>query len=298
MTSPMPQIGPRTWFVTGASRGLGAAIVRTVLDAGDRVVATARNRAALVETLGPDSDRLLSVSLDVTDPAAARAAVDAALAAFGRIDVLVNNAGYGHLSLFEESTADDAQAQYDTNVFGLMHVTRAVLPTMRAQRSGRIFNISSVGGIVGGASGSLYCASKFAVEGFTESLAGEVRDFGIHATVVEPGFFRTDFLEPISVRHGSQPIADYAAVSEALKAFYDSRSRNQAGDPVKLGLALIALADADQPPVRWAAGTDAVSMIEAKIAGLQAELDAWRALSLSTDGDFDFREEAGVSAWG
>ncbi|HWW11640.1 MAG TPA: SDR family NAD(P)-dependent oxidoreductase, partial [Brevundimonas sp.] len=230
--------------------------------------------------------------------AAARAAVDAALAAFGRIDVLVNNAGYGHLSLFEESTAEDAQTQYDTNVFGLMHVTRAVLPTLRAQRSGRIFNISSVGGIVGGASGSLYCASKFAVEGFTESLAGEVRDFGIHATVVEPGFFRTDFLEPTSVRHGSRPIADYAAVSEALKTFYDGRSGNQAGDPAKLGLALIALADADQPPVRWAAGTDAVSMIEAKIAGLQAELDAWRALSLSTDGDFEFREEAGVSAWG
>jgi len=298
MTSPIPQIGPRTWFVTGASRGLGAAIVRTVLDAGDRVVATARNRDSLVETFGPDTDRLLSVSLDVTDPAAAKAAVDAALAAFGRIDVLVNNAGYGHLSLFEESTADDAQTQYDTNVFGLMHVTRAVLPTMRAQRSGRIFNISSVGGIVGGASGTLYCASKFAVEGFTESLAGEVRDFGIHATVVEPGFFRTDFLEPTSVRHGSQPIADYAAVSEALKTFYDSRSRNQAGDPVKLGLALITLADADQPPVRWAAGTDAVGMIEAKIAGLQAELDAWRALSLSTDGDFAFREEAGVSAWG
>jgi NAD(P)-dependent dehydrogenase (short-subunit alcohol dehydrogenase family) len=289
---------PRTWFVTGASRGLGAAIVQTVLDAGDRVVATARSRDSLIRTFGPDSDRLLSVALDVTDAAAARAAVDAALAAFGRIDVLVNNAGYGNLSLFEESTAADVEAQYQTNVFGLMHVTRAVLPGMRAQRSGRIFNISSVGGIVGGPSGTLYCASKFAVEGFTESLAAEVRDFGIHVTVVEPGFFRTDFLEPTSVRYGSQPIADYAAVSEALKTFYDSRSRNQAGDPVKLGQALIALADAERPPVRWAAGTDAVGMVETKIASLQAELDAWRALSLSTDGDFEFREEAGTSAWG
>ena len=288
----------RTWFVTGASRGLGAALVQTVLDAGDRVVATARNRETLIEAFGPDSDRILSVALDVTDPAAARAAVEAALAAFGHIDVLVNNAGYGNLSLFEESTAEEVQAQYETNVFGLMHVTRAVLPGMRARRSGRIFNISSVGGIVGGPSGTRYCASKFAVEGFTESLAAEVRDFGIHATVVEPGFFRTDFLEPTSVRHGSQPIADYAAVSEALKTFYDSRSRNQAGDPARLGLALIALADADQPPVRWAAGTDAVGMVEGKIASLQAELDAWRALSLSTDGDFEFREEAGASAWG
>lgn len=288
----------RTWFITGASRGLGAALVRSVLDAGDRVVATARNRDSLVRTFGPDSDRLLSLALDVTDAAAAQTAVDAALAAFGQIDVLVNNAGYGNLSLFEESTAAEVQAQYDTNVFGLMHVTRAVLPVMRARRAGRIFNISSVGGIVGGPSGTLYCASKFAVEGFTESLAAEVRDFGIHVTVVEPGFFRTDFLEPTSVRHGSQPIADYAAVSQALKTFYDSRSRNQAGDPAKLGLALIALADADQPPVRWAAGTDAVGMVEGKIASLQAELDAWRALSLGTDGDFEFRPEAGASAWG
>lgn len=294
MTSP----SPRTWFVTGASRGLGAAIVRAVLDAGDRVVAAARNRDGLVQAFGPDSDSLLSVALDVTDPGAARAAVDAALARFGRIDVLVNNAGYGHLAVFEEATAQDAQAQYDTNVFGLMHVTRAILPAMRAQRSGRIFNISSVGGIVGGESGTLYCASKFAVEGFSESLAGEVARFGIQVTVVEPGFFRTDFLEPTSVRHGTHPIADYAEAAAALRAFYDARSRNQAGDPAKLGKALIALADAPAQPVRWAAGTDAVGMVEAKIASLKAELDAWRALSLSTDGDFEFRPEPSAGAWG
>lgn len=294
MTSP----SPRTWFVTGASRGLGAAIVRAVLDAGDRVVAAARNRDGLVQAFGPDSDSLLSVALDVTDPGAARAAVDAALARFGRIDVLVNNAGYGHLAVFEETTAQDAQAQYDTNVFGLMHVTRAILPAMRAQRSGRIFNISSVGGIVGGESGTLYCASKFAVEGFSESLAGEVARFGVQVTVVEPGFFRTDFLEPTSVRHGTHPIADYAEAAAALRAFYDARSRNQAGDPAKLGKALIALADAPAQPVRWAAGTDAVGMVEAKIASLKAELDAWRALSLSTDGDFEFRPEPSAGAWG
>ena len=294
MTAPTS----KTWLVTGASRGLGAAIVRAVLDAGDRVVATARSREVLTEAFGPDSDQLLSVSLDVTDPAAAKAAVDAAVAAFGRVDVLVNNAGYGHLSVFEESTAEDARAQYDTNVFGLMHVTRAVLPVMRARRSGRIFNVSSVGGIVGGPSGTLYCASKFAVEGFSESLAGEVAPFGIQVTIVEPGFFRTDFLEPTSVKYGSAPIADYAETSAALKGFYDSRSRNQAGDPYRLGQALITLADAAQQPTRWCAGTDAVGMVQAKIHGLQAELDAWRALSLGTDGDFEFREEAGSSAWG
>jgi NAD(P)-dependent dehydrogenase (short-subunit alcohol dehydrogenase family) len=289
---------PRIWFVTGASRGLGTAIAQAALDAGDHVVVTARRREALTEIFGPDDDRRLTLAMDVTRPDQVRSAVDAALARFGRIDVLVNNAGYGHLSVFEESTPGDAVAQYDTNVFGLMHVTRAVLPAMRAQRSGRIFNISSVGGIVGGPSGALYCASKFAVEGFTESLAGEVAGFGIHATIVEPGFFRTDFLEPTSVRHGSLPIADYADLSAGLKTFYDSRSRNQAGDPAKLGQALVALADADAPPSRWAAGTDAVAMVQDKIARLTAELDAWRALSLSTDGDFAFRPEEGQSAWG
>jgi NAD(P)-dependent dehydrogenase (short-subunit alcohol dehydrogenase family) len=295
MTSP----APKTWFVTGASRGLGAAIVRAALDAGDRVVATARRREALAEQFDADGDNLLTVALDVTRPEAVRAAVDAGLARFGRIDVLVNNAGYGHLSMFEESTPEDVQAQFDTNVFGLMHVTRAVLPAMRAQRSGRIFNIASVGGIVGGESGTLYCTSKFAVEGFTESLAPEIRRFGIHATVVEPGFFRTDFLEPTSVRYGSEPIADYAEASAALKAFYDGRSRNQAGDPARLGQALVVLASTPEPPVRWAAGTDAIGMVQGKIDSLQAELDAWRDLSASTDGDFDFAPEpVNTTQWG
>ncbi|KQW84029.1 oxidoreductase [Brevundimonas sp. Root1279] len=298
MTSHSPQASPRTWLVTGASRGLGAGIVRAALDAGDRVVATARRRETLAEALGPDGENLLTLALDVTRPEQVQAAVDAALGRFGGIDVLVNNAGYGHLSVFEESTPEDVQAQFDTNVFGLMQVTRAVLPSMRARRTGRIFNISSVGGIVGGESGTLYCTSKFAVEGFSESLAGEVRRFGIHVTVVEPGFFRTDFLEPTSVRHGASAIADYAAVSADLKAFYDARSRNQAGDPLRFGKALVTLADAPTPPVRWSAGTDALGMVQAKITSLQAELDAWRELSASTDGDFEFRPEAATAtAW-
>ena len=287
----------RTWFITGAARGLGAAIAQAALDAGDNVVVAGRNREALIKVVGQDSDRTLSVSLDVTELGAAQGAVDAALARFGRIDVLVNNAGYGNLSLFEESTPADVQSQYDTNVFGLMSVTRAVLPAMRAQRSGRIFNISSIGGIVGGESGTLYCASKFAVEGFSESLGQEVARFGIQVTVVEPGFFRTDFLEPTSVRHGSNPIADYADASAALKSFYDERSRNQAGDPARLGHALVTLADAPQQPTRWAAGSDALKMVQSKIDSLQAELIAWRNLTLSTDGDFDFRPEAASGAW-
>ena len=288
---------PRTWFITGATRGLGVAIARAALDAGDNVVVTGRKRTALVAEYGEDSDRILSLALDVSDLSAARPAVDAALARFGRIDVLVNNAGYGNLSIFEESTPADTQAQYDTNVFGLMAVTRAVLPSMRANRSGRIFNVSSIGGIVGGESGTLYCASKFAVEGFSESLAGEVARFGIQVTIVEPGFFRTDFLEPTSVRHGSHPIADYAQASAALKTFYDGRSHNQAGDPAKLGQALVTLVNAPQQPTRWAAGSDGLKMVQMKIDSLQAELDAWRDLTLSTDGDFDFRPENATGAW-
>jgi NAD(P)-dependent dehydrogenase (short-subunit alcohol dehydrogenase family) len=288
---------PRTWFITGAARGLGTAIAGAALNAGDRIVVAGRNRDALVKVFGEDSDRVLSLRLDVSDLNAAQPAVDAALARFGRIDVLVNNAGYGNLSLFEESTAADVQAQYDTNVFGLMSVTRAVLPSMRANRSGRIFNVSSIGGIAGGESGTLYCASKFAVEGFSESLAGEVSRFGIQVTIVEPGFFRTDFLEPTSVKHGTTPIADYAEAAEALKTFYDGRSKNQAGDPAKLGLALVQLVNAPQQPIRWAAGSDGFNIVQAKITSLQTELDAWKELTLSTDGDFEFRPENATGAW-
>jgi NAD(P)-dependent dehydrogenase (short-subunit alcohol dehydrogenase family) len=293
MTTPFP----RTWFITGATRGLGAAIAQAALDAGDRIVVTGRRRPALTALFGEDSDRVLSFSLDVSDLNAAGPVVEEAVARFGRIDVLVNNAGYGDLSLFEESTVADAQAQYDTNVFGLMAVTRAVLPVMRAQRAGRIFNLSSIGGMVGGESGTLYCASKFAVEGFSESLAGEVAPFGIHVIIVEPGFFRTDFLEPTSVRHGAGTIADYAEMSAALRTFYDGRSRNQTGDPEKLGRALITLADTPNPPIRWCAGSDAADIIQRKIDSLQAELDAWRDLTLSTDGDFEFKSEVATGTW-
>lgn len=288
----------KTWFITGASRGLGAAIARAALDAGDRVVVTARRRETVAETFGEDNDTVLSLSLDVTDPIQIAAAVDAAVARFGRIDVLVNNAGYGHLGLFEETRPEDARVQFDTNVFGLFDMTRAVLPIMRRQRSGHVFNISSIGGLVGGESGSIYCASKFAVEGFTESVAAEVKPFGIRMTIVEPGFFRTDFLDARSVRHADNPIPDYAEASAAIRAFYDARSHNQAGDPAKLGRALVTLANADNPPVRWSAGTDAIAVVEGKAAGLKADLDAWRDLSAFTDGDFAFREEPTLeTAW-
>ena len=288
----------KIWFVTGAARGLGAEIAKAALAAGDQVVATGRNRDALVAAFGPDSDNLLSLALDVTREADALAAVEATLARFGRIDVLVNNAGYGNLGLFEETTDAEARAQYDTNVFGLYNVTRAVLPAMRRQRSGRIFNVSSVGGLVGGEGGSLYCATKFAVEGFSESLAREVAPFGIHVTIVEPGFFRTDFLDQTSVQYGSVHIDDYAEISAQMKAFWDGRNHTQAGDPAKLGRVLVDLAERADPPLRFAAGSDAIAMIGGKIDSLRAELDAWADLSVTTDGDdVPAPSEATAGAW-
>jgi NAD(P)-dependent dehydrogenase (short-subunit alcohol dehydrogenase family) len=289
----------KIWFVTGAARGLGAEIAKAALAAGDRVVVTGRRREALEATFGPDTDSVLSLPLDVTREADALAAVEATLARFGRIDVLVNNAGYGNLGLFEETTDAEARAQYDTNVFGLYNVTRAVLPAMRRQRAGRIFNISSVGGLLGGEGGSLYCAAKFAVEGFSESIAREVAPFGIHVTIVEPGFFRTDFLDQTSVQYGSRQIEDYAELSAQMKAFWDARNHAQAGDPAKLGRVLVDLAERAAPPLRFAAGSDAVAMIGGKIATLQAELDAWKDLSITTDGDdVPAQAEAAAGTWG
>ncbi|MBN9024094.1 MAG: SDR family NAD(P)-dependent oxidoreductase [Rhizobiales bacterium] len=259
----------KTWFVTGSTRGIGAEIVKAALRQGDRVVATGRDPAAIRDAFADAGDRVLALALDVTDAAQITAAVEAAIQRFGRIDVLVNNAGYGHLGLFEETAAGDAERQFATNVFGLF-----------------IFNLSSVAGLRGGLGGSLYCASKFAVEGFSESLAQEVAPFGIHVTVVEPGFFRTDFLDETSVRFGSNAIADYAEVSAQIRNGYSERNHQQAGDPAKLADVIVDLAGREKPPFRYAAGTDAAAIFAAKIERLQGEYEATRPLSPTTDGSF------------
>ncbi len=273
----------KTWFITGAGRGLGADIAVAALKAGDRVVATGRQRAAVSDKLGPDNDRLLALELDVADAAQARAAVAAALERFGAIDVLVNNAGYGHLGYFEETTAADIEAQYATNVFGLFNVTRAALPAMRAARKGHVFNLSSVAGYRGIETGSLYCSSKFAVEGFSESLAGELAPFGIHVTIVEPGPFRTDFLTPESLKFVATEVADYAERRDTMRASFEQRNGRQQGDPVLLAEALVTLANAARPPLRFTAGAMAVNGLDAKLAAMKAELDRWRDLGLATD---------------
>jgi NAD(P)-dependent dehydrogenase (short-subunit alcohol dehydrogenase family) len=275
----------QTWLITGASRGIGLALARAALAAGHRVAASARRGSDITAALGTH-EALLTLDLDVTDAAQIATAVAAAQARFGGIDVLVNNAGYGELGLFEETAAADARRQFDTNVFGLFEVTRAVLPAMRAQRRGHVINLSSVGGIAGFASATLYCASKFAVEGFSASLAEEVRDLGIHVSVVGPGFIRTDFLEPSSMRFAASSIADYAALSVKLRDYYQQHSHQQAGDPARLAQALLTLAASPTPPQRFAAGSDALQVSDARLAQLQADLAAWRALSASVDGQW------------
>lgn len=272
-----------TWFITGASRGIGLETAKAALEAGHAVVATARRSAQVTHALG-SHERLLAVDLDVTDEPSIRAAVAAAEARFGGIDVLVNNAGYGHMGMFEDTTDAEVRAQFETNVFGLFNVTRAVLPGMRARRRGHVINLSSVAGSVGFTTATLYCASKFAVEGFSVSLVGEVKDFGIHVTVVSPGFIRTDFLEPTSIRNSDSRVDDYAEASAQIRAQFASYNQQQPGDPARLAQALLTLAASPNPPIRFAAGSDAVQMMGARLDEARAELNGHRALSASVDG--------------
>ncbi|WP_322064963.1 oxidoreductase [Burkholderia ubonensis] len=272
----------RVWFITGASRGIGALIAEAALADGNAVVAAGRRVPAIVERLG-DSAALLPVELDVTDEAQAKAAVQAAVEKFGRVDVLVNNAGFGLLGAVEESADKDVRRMYDTNVFGLLNVTRAVLPTMRANRSGHVINISSIGGYRAAAGFGVYSSTKFAVEGITEALHGELKPLGIYATVVEPGYFRTDFLDASSLVVAPDVIDDYDETSGAVRRKAVQLNHNQPGDPAKLAAAMITLVDASNPPLRLPLGTDTLAAIAAKNAYVAQETETWKALSASTD---------------
>ena len=272
----------KTWFITGASRGFGLRVARLALEQGAKVVATARRAEAVREALG-DHANLLSVALDVTDEAQARAAVAAAVERFGRIDVLLNNAGFGLLGAVEEASAQDVERLYRTNVFGLLNVTRSVLPVMRAQHSGRILNISSIGGYRGAAVFGVYSSTKFAVEGLSEALHAELAPLGIAVTVVEPGYFRTDFLDSSSLSVSGHRIEDYNATAGAVRGKAVDLNHAQPGDPERLAEVLVAFADAPNPPVRLPLGSDTVAAIEAKHAADAEILAQWRAVSISTD---------------
>jgi NAD(P)-dependent dehydrogenase (short-subunit alcohol dehydrogenase family) len=269
------------WFVTGASRGLGAEIAKAILAAGESLVATARKTEALDYLGAPET--LLKVALDVTNEAQVKKAVSEALALFGRIDVLVNNAGYGLLGAVEESSAEEVEGVYPTNVFGLLNVVRAVLPSMRARHSGRIMNISSVGGYAGYQGWGIYGSTKFAVEGITEAMHAELKPLGIHATVVEPGFFRTNFLDASSLIETKTRIGDYAETVGQMREFAGGHNGQQPGDPAKLAQAMLTLANMDQPPLRLPLGSDTVARIAAKNAFVAEQTERWKDLSLSTD---------------
>lgn len=274
-----------TWFITGASRGFGLEIARQALDRGDNVVATARNPQAVVAALPDYGDRLLAQTLDVADESQARAAVTVAMDAFGSIDILVNNAGRGLLGAVEESSDTAVRSLYDINVFGLLNVTRAVLPVMRSQRAGRILNISSLGGFSSSAGFGIYCSSKFAVEGISEAMHAELVGLGIFVTVVEPGYFRTDFLDARSLHVEDAAIEDYASSAGAVRNVVPGLNHAQPGDPVKAATAILTLADADAPPVRAQLGSDCLAELDRKITQLRTEADAWRHLAISTDHD-------------
>jgi NAD(P)-dependent dehydrogenase (short-subunit alcohol dehydrogenase family) len=275
----------QVWIVTGAGRGLGADIAQAALAAGHAVVATARKTRNVTEALG-DHEDLLALTLDVTDPASAEAAVHAAVERFGHLDVLVNNAGSFNAGFFEEMKPDDWHAQIETTLFGPVNVTRVVLPHMRAQRAGLVVTVSSTAGI--SAEGDFltaYAASKFGLEGFMEGLAPEVAPFGIRTMLVEPGFFRTELLTPQSTHFAEPSIADYAERSQRTIDGWRSMDGKQGGDPAKLADALIQVIALDQPPVRFAAGADAVDVFERKARHLLDQANAHRELSSSLDHD-------------
>jgi NAD(P)-dependent dehydrogenase (short-subunit alcohol dehydrogenase family) len=268
----------KVWLITGAGRGMGADIARAALAAGHAVVATSRSTCTVTAALGKDDD-LLAVRLDVTDPADAEAAAGAAVERFGRIDVLVNNAGNFYAGFFEEISPEDFRAQVETTLFGPVNVTRAVLPVLRAQHSGLVIAISSTAGIAGGEFLTAYAASKFAVEGWIESLTPEVAPFGIRTLLVEPGLFRTELLTPESTTYAEPSISDYAERTKQTIAAWNGMNGRQGGDPAKLADALVQLAGQDEPPLRFVAGADAIATVEQKAKDLLAQAGAYRELS-------------------
>ncbi|MCQ4095361.1 oxidoreductase [Erwinia persicina] len=268
----------KVWFITGATRGIGADIAKAALAEGDKVVATGRQKESVTRALG-SSEHLLALSLDVTDEQQAQATVQAAISHFKQIDIVVNNAGFAVLGALEETTNAEVRRQFDTNVFGLLNVTRAVLPVMRARKSGHIFNLSSLAGFYGDAGVSSYCGTKFAVEGISESLAKEVAPLGIHVTIVEPGYFRTEFLTENSVVYTDNIIAAYDATSGETRRATRAVDGKQANDPKKLAQALLRLANEQQPPLRFTAGADATEIYDRVLVEKKHELDLWRTLS-------------------
>lgn len=276
--------GPRRWLITGVSSGFGRALAEAALAAGDIVVGTLRQagQIAAFEALAPG--RAHAVTLDVTAPAQIAAAVERATAVAGGIDVLVNNAGYGFVGAAEEASIDEVRRQFETNFFGMVQITQAVLPQMRARGAGRILNISSAAGVIASPGLAFYAASKFALEGFSEALAGEVAPLGIRVTILEPGGFRTQFSGG-SFAQAQRRIADYGGTAGRMRDGFAQYDGRQPGDPEKAAQIMLQLVELPEPPLRLVLGKDMLPRVRAKLAGMLQEIDRWEALSLATEYD-------------
>jgi len=273
----------KVWFVTGASKGLGLALVKKLLAKNYRVAAATRNTQSLISEIGEKSETFLPLELNLTDNEDVRKAVLKTVEHFGQIDIIVNNAGYGQIGTLEELTDEEARANFDVNVFGTLNVIRNTVPYLREQKSGHIFNISSIGGYSGNFPGwGIYCATKFAVAGLTESLAEEIKEFGVHATVVYPGYFRTDFLSKDSVKTPANPIQAYETARNSEQAHLNEINGNQPNDPEKGAEALIALSEVKNPPVHFLLGSGTSEFLDAKIKIITDDAQQWETLTVST----------------
>jgi NAD(P)-dependent dehydrogenase (short-subunit alcohol dehydrogenase family) len=273
----------KTWFITGASQGIGLILVKQLLAQGYNVAATARNVQALQSAVGKSSLAFLPLQVNLVDEESVSVTVDAAIARFGAIDVLVNNAGYGLIGGVEESSNQEVQASFDVNVFGLLNVTRTVLPHMRAAQTGHIFNLSSVFGLIAGAGWGIYCGTKFAVEGISEALAQEVQPFGIKVTIIEPGYVRTNFLNSGSVATPENPIAAYTALAEERRKHREDVPGTQIGDPEKVAAVIINTAQLSEAPLRLLLGSDSYQFANYKLQLLKDGIEAHKEITFSTD---------------
>jgi NAD(P)-dependent dehydrogenase (short-subunit alcohol dehydrogenase family) len=273
----------KVWFVTGASKGLGLSIVKKLLEQGYQVAATSRKVDDLNNAVGIRNGNFLPLAVDIVSEASVEKAIADTISHFGGLDVVVNNAGYGQLGGLEELSAEEVRNNFDVNVFGLLHVVRKAMPHLRKQRSGHIFNISSIGGFTGNFPGwGIYCATKFAVSGLTESLAQEAQEFGIDITVVEPGYFRTNFLSSGSLAVPAHPIEEYKGVRASQSLHQGTLDGNQDGDPDKAAEALIAVAKEDRAPLHLFLGADAFALASQKIEDLKREMEQWKHITVST----------------
>jgi NAD(P)-dependent dehydrogenase (short-subunit alcohol dehydrogenase family) len=282
MNSNKNRVAPKVWLITGCSTGFGRALAEAVLKNGDYLLATAREPEQLRALLDQYPKTALAARLDVTSSQEIQTVVDTAIETFGRIDVLVNNAGYGLIGALEEVSDTDIRQEFETNFFGAVHLIRTVLPLMRQQGSGRIVNMSSTAGLVGFGGSSIYCATKFALEGLSEALAKEVESFGIKITLIEPGAFRTNF-NGRSLAAVEQPIDAYNSVSSASLQWFKEMDGKQPGNPEKAAQAIIQAVESSNPPMRLALGTDAMSLIQDKLESVKTSLADWQQVTMSTD---------------